>query len=190
MILKLFTFFIIPVYTILLAIQDDLFDSNLSVIGSYMNHRDGFMLWGFMIIAYFYLMLTNIIENYKLKLTKLNRRLVITACILLLLSLTTPFVPDESLFKANLHFILAFSSTICLFLVILLITWELKKRDSKAYGDYFIYVIAIVTVSAVMFVLVGIVSGFLEIFITITTTILSYHLFIKSQIVASKPDKK
>lgn len=181
MLLKLFTYLIIPIYTILLALQDDLFDSNLSVIGGYLKHRDGFMLWGFMIIAYFYLVLTKIIENYKLKHEKLNRSLVIIASILLLISLAIPYIPSQSLLKASLHVIFAFTSTVCLFLVFLLITWELRKRDKKAYGDYFIYIIAISILSAVLILLVGIISGFLEIFITITTTLLAYSLLNKSK---------
>lgn len=183
--LDLFSYFIIPVYTILLARQDSLFDSNLSTISSDIAHKDAFMLWAFMIVAFIYLVLSKVISNHKLRYKKLDNILVVTSCVLLLLSATTPFLPDIYPVKADLHVVFAFTSSVVLLLAFLLITWELRSLDRKQYNIYFILVILIGLVSSILFVSFGMVTGFLEVFITITGTVMAKTLYERSKKVAS-----
>ncbi|MFQ9510160.1 MAG: hypothetical protein ACLRZ7_04420 [Lachnospiraceae bacterium] len=182
MLINLFSYLIIPIYTIALAVQDDLFESNLSVISSSVEHKDAFMLWGFMIVAYIYLVLTKVIQNFKLKFKKIDYTLITSSCVLLLLSFTTPYSPEESAIKANMHIAFAFSSTLLLLLGFLFITWELQKNNFKKYKRHFICAIIIDVISAILFLGVGIVSGFLEVFITISSTLLAKSLLSQSQL--------
>lgn len=179
--LELFSYFIIPVYTILLARQDSLFDANLSIISSDIAHKDAFTLWAFMIVAFTYLVLSKVISNHKLRYSKFDNFLVITSCVLLLLSATTPYLPDVNPVKAELHVVFAFTSTVVLFLAFLMITWELRKLDKKQYNIFFILVIIIGIISSFLFIYFGMVTGFLEIFITITATIMAKTLYVRSK---------
>nr|WP_294490184.1 hypothetical protein [uncultured Anaerosporobacter sp.] len=179
--LDMFSYFIIPVYTILLARQDSLFDANLSIISSDIAHKDAFMLWAFMIVAFIYLVLSRVISNHKLRYKKLDNILVVVSCVLLLLSATTPFLPDIYPVKAELHVVFAFTSTVVLLLAFLLITWELHSLDKKQYNIFFILIIIIGLISFFLFIYFGMVTGFLEVFITITGTIMAKTLYDRSK---------
>lgn len=179
--LDIFSYFVIPVYTILLARQDSLFDSNLSLISSAVEHKNAFMLWVFMIVIFIYLVLSKVISNYKLRHTKLDHALVITSCVLLLLSGATPYLPDINPIKAKVHVVFAFTSTVVLLLVFLAITLELRKVDKKQYNIFFILVVVIGIISVILFIYFGMVTGFLEAFITITATLLAKTLYDRSK---------
>lgn len=182
--LDIFSYFIIPVYTLLLARQDGFFDANLSTISSDIAHKDAFMLWAFMIVAFIYLVLSKVISNHKLRYKKLDNILVIVSCVLLLLSATTPYHPDIYPVKAELHVVFAFTSTVVLFVTFLLITWELRSFDKKQYNIFFLLVIIIGLISFFLFIYFGMVTGFLEVFITITGTIMAKTLYDRSKKVA------
>lgn len=179
--LDIFSYFIIPVYTILLARQDSFFDANLSIISSDIAHKDAFMLWTFMIVAFIYLVLSKVISNHKLRYRKVDNILVVVSCILLLLSATTPYHPDIYPVKAELHVVFAFTSTVVLLLAFLLITWELRNLDKKQYNIFFISVIIIGFISFFLFIYFGMVTSFLEVFITITGTLMAKTLYDRSK---------
>lgn len=175
--LDIFTYFVIPVYTILLARQDSLFEANLSLISSDIEHKTAFMIWTFMIVIFIFFVLSKVISNYKLRYGKLDRFLVITSCVLLLLSATTPYLPKINPIKAKLHIIFAFTSTVVLLLVFLSITLELRKLDKEQYNIFFILVIIIGLISSALFIYFGMVTGFLEAFITISGTLMAKSLY-------------
>lgn len=179
--LDIFSYFIIPVYTLLLARQDSLFDANLSTISSDIAYKDAFMLWAFMIVAFIYLVLSKVISNHMLRYKKLDNILVVVSCALLLLSATTPYHPDIYPAKAELHVVFAFTSTVVLLLAFLLITWELRSLDKKQYNIFFISVIIIGFISFFLFIYFGMVTGFLEAFITITGTLMAKTLYDRSK---------
>lgn len=179
--LDIFSYFIIPVYTILLARQDSFFDANLSIISSDIAHKDAFMLWTFMIVAFIYLILSKVISNHKLRYRKVDNILVVVSCVLLLLSATTPYHPDLNPVKAEIHVVFAFTSTVVLLLAFLLITWELRSLDKKQYNIFFISVIIIGFISFFLFIYFGMVTSFLEVFITITGTLMAKTLYDRSK---------
>ena len=176
MLLRIFSYFIIPVYTIYLALQDSLFESNLSVISSNPQHKDDFMLWSIMVVLFLYLVLTKVIKNNQLRYSKLDRFFVYGSCLLLLLAAVTPYVPTNDPVKAKWHIIFAFSSTVFLFFSFLSIILELYQQDAKQYKKHLISIVVIVLISILLLVLIGIVSGFLEVIITISTALLAKSL--------------
>jgi hypothetical protein len=179
--LDIFSYFVIPVYTILLARQDSLFEANLSLISSDIQHKNAFILWAFMIVTFIYLVLSKVISNYKLRHAKLDHALVITSCTLLLLATITPYLPDKDPIRAKLHVGFAFTSTVVLLLAFLAITLELRALDKKQYNIFFILVIVIGVVSSFLFIYFGMVTGFLEAFITITGTLMAKTLYDRSK---------
>lgn len=181
MLLRIFAYVIIPLYTILLALQDDLFESNLSVISSAPEHKYAFMFWAFMVVTFLYLVVTKVIDNNHLRYHKLDRFLLVSCCVLLLLAATTPYAPTNDPLKAELHIVFAFSSTIFLLLSFLVIILELYRHNPKQYKKHLLYTIFIALVSIFLFVSIGVVSGLLEIIITIAATLLSKSLLVESE---------
>ena len=90
---------------------------------------------------------------------------------------TTPYLPEELPFKAFLHIVFAMAAALCLCLYLFLAAWRLRKEDRTA-GLVTLWCLAgILLVSAVLLILVGIVSSALEIFFTFSTVFLSRYLY-------------
>lgn len=181
MLLRIFSYFIIPVYTIFLALQDSLFESNLSVISSNPQHKNDFMLWCIMVVLFLSVVLTKVIKNNQLRHSKLDYFFVYSSCLLLLLAAITPYVPSNDPVKAKWHIIFAFSSTVFVLFSFLTITLELYQRNAKQYKKHLICIIAISLISILLLVSIGIVSSFLEIVITISSALLAKSLLVQSQ---------
>ena len=179
--LNIFSYFILPAYTILLALEDSLFEANLSVISSTLEHKDAFMFWAFMIVAFIYLVLHKVIEGYHLEHARLASILVTTTCVLLILAATTPYLPEEDSMRANLHVLFAFTSSITLLASFLSIIVELRRRDKKEYNKYFVTIIVIGVLSSILVILFGMVTGFLEIFVTLSGIFMAKALYERSQ---------
>lgn len=175
MFLNLAAFFIIPVYTILFVRNFNLFSLNFSVIGNMLGRRRAFCLWGVMTGWYFYSVLSPV--SVRLKLSRGVRYLVHTALLLLFCAITTPYLPEEFPLKAILHIVFAMAAALCLCLYLFFAAWRLRKED-RAAGQITLWCLAgILTVSAALLVLVGIVSSALEIFFTFSTIFLSRYLY-------------
>lgn len=177
MLLRLFAYVIIPVYTIYLALQGSLLESNLSVICSDVAFKKHFIIWTLMIITFIYFVLTAIIKKYQLLFQKTMYGIIISSCILFFLSSITPYLPTLYPDKAKYHVFFAFSATVLLLLSFLLITWQLKRIDNRKYHRYFLYCIVIDAISFFMFTSIGIISGLLELFITISCACLAARIF-------------
>ena len=166
MILNLAAFFIIPGYTLLFIRNFNLFSLNFSVIGNMLGRKRGFCLWGMMSRV-----------SAHLKLSRGVRYLVHTALFLLFCAVTTPYLPEELPFKAFLHIVFAMAAALCLCLYLFLTAWRLRKEDRTA-GLVTLWCLAgILLMSAVLLILVGIVSSALEIFFTFSTVFLSRYLY-------------
>ena len=175
MILNLAAFFIIPGYTLLFIRNFNLFSLNFSVIGNMLGRKRGFCLWGMMTGWYFFWVLSRVSAH--LKLSRGVRYLVHTALFLLFCAVTTPYLPEELPFKAFLHIVFSMAAALCLCLYLFLAAWRLRKEDRTA-GLVTLWCLAgILLVSAVLLILVGIVSSALEIFFTFSTVFLSRNLY-------------
>lgn len=165
---------IIPLYTILFTRGYNWFTTNLSVIANFFDKKKAFFLWGMLVGGYYYMI------HRKVK-TLSNpgpvcSKLIPSALILLFCSITTPYLPDEMPFKAFLHIVFAFISTVLLFLYLLCVIIKQYKADPEHYLSFLIALIAVILISIILLVSVGIISSALEIFITMTTVILSDRL--------------
>lgn len=163
------TFFIIPLYTLFLASYDSLISSNLSVVANYFGKQNAFTLWGLMIIFYFHAYFQKITANCGLHSPAL-RRMVNLACILLLMGITTPYLPEQLPLKSKLHVVFAFMASLCLLASLYMLTIQIGKIFPKLYHHYLCLLITLTVLCGILLLLIGIVSSLLEILFTISTS--------------------
>lgn len=173
------TYILIPVYTIFFVQDSNWFTTNFSVIGSSLEKQEEFVLWGLVVGIYFYWHLRKIIRE----MTPAPRGmwLIPLSFTLLTFAITTPYLPKQFPLKAFLHVIFAFTAAVCLILCIFLVLWKLTQNDPQQYRPYLWNLYGIITISALLLILAGIVSSALEIFYTISTTILVRRMYISTK---------
>ncbi|MDK2965852.1 hypothetical protein [Lacrimispora sp.] len=173
--LTITAYFIIPVYTILFAWGTNWFTLNFSILGSLADRKNLFLLWGIIVGTYFYYVLKRIIRT--LPRNKKEKAFTTLALMLLALAVTTPYLPDTQPFHAVLHVVLSFAASISLLLSLFLMIWKLYCMNRTAYRLYFVSLLLITAVCAVLFFLTGIVSTALEIFFVLSSTFLLRRLY-------------
>lgn len=173
--LTITAYFIIPVYTILFAWGTNWFTLNFSILGSLADRKNLFLLWGIIVGTYFYYVLKRIIRT--LPRNKKEKAFTTLALMLLALAVTTPYLPDTRPFHAVLHVVLSFAASISLLLSLFLVIWKLYCMNRTAYRLYFVSLLLITAVCAVLFFLTGIVSTALEIFFVLSSTFLLRRLY-------------
>lgn len=186
MTMNVLAYFLIPIYTVLFTRGYGWFTTNFSVIGNIMDKKLAFLTWGLMVGLYFYLVYRSIAKYMALH--SLTARLIPGALLLLFFAITTPYLPDEMPFKSFLHIVFAFVSTVLLLAFLLSVCWQQYRADPGAYRPYLAALAVIAVVSAGLLALAGIVSSALEIFITVTTVLLSRRL--TRRLAASAPRKE
>lgn len=174
MFLNFIAYFLIPVYTIWFVEGTNWFDTNFSVLGNMIGRSEEFVLWGLIVGIYFFFCLRSIVAHMPSK--PRGNFLILTSLILLIFALTTPYLPEQLPLKSFLHIVFAFISSVCLMLCLYLIVWQLYQTNKVLYRPYLIALIIITLFSAFLLALVGIISSALEIFFTITSTILVRQL--------------
>lgn len=174
MFLSLLAYVIIPIYTLFFVQGSNWFTTNFSVIGNTLERREEFVLWGLIVGAYFFWCLYTITKRMPRK--PRGTFLLPLAVVLLTFALTTPYLPEKFPFQSLLHVVFAFVAAICLMVCLCLIVWRLYEREPKVYGRYLAALLAIALFSGILLVVAGIVSSALELFFTISTTILTRRL--------------
>lgn len=173
MLLNILAIIIIPLYTILFTHGYGWFTTNFSVIGN-IDKKLAFLVWGILVGWYFWLIDRKLRETVSMN--AVCRRLIPAALILLFCAITTPYLPELLPFKAFLHIVFAFMAAVLLLVYLLLVILEQYRRDSRRYRPYLIGLGLITAGSAVLLILVGIVSSALEIFVTLTTVLMALRL--------------
>lgn len=172
---ELIAYLIIPTYTIFFAADSNWFTSNFSVLGNQTGWEMCFTLWGLLVGTYFFWCLRKIVHS--MPKSPRGTWLIHTALLLLTFAITTPYLPNTLPRQAFLHVIFAFFSSVCLILVLFLILWKLRQKDSQTYLPFLFGLAAITCISLFLILLVGIISSALEIFFTITVSILVCRLY-------------
>lgn len=187
MLLSCIAYAVIPVYTLLFVSGTNWFTSNLSVIGSLPTRRAAFFLLGVIIGLYYYEALKKLLVYLPHPI--LEHRLLVTALLLLLLAVTTPYLPESVPLQAFLHVVFAFVSSVLLALCLYLILWRLSalSPDARQFLRPFrLSMVAITLVSGLLLILAGIISSALEVFFIIATTILVQRLYTLSSCIFSR----
>lgn len=173
--LTITAYFIIPIYTILFAWGTDWFSLNFSVLGNISSRKNLFLLWGIIIGTYFYYILKRIISG--LPRNRKETVMSITALLLLVLAVITPYLPDSQPLHAVFHVILSFLASISLLICLYMIVWKLYCMNQDVYRPYLHCLMVITVFSAFLFFLTGIVSTVLEIFFILSCTFLLQRLY-------------
>lgn len=178
--LDFFACFFIPAYTLLFAGSVEWFGTNFSVLAvAGQDHYRGFFLWGVLAGGYFLVMLLHI----GLTLPRRQDRLVVwgltvagVAC--LGYALVIPYLPDDSPKYAQLHVLLAFAACVLLMAALLWVILYARRVDGVAYAPLLWAWGGIAAGCGVLFLLAGMVSSALEVFFTISATLLTRKLWL------------
>ncbi len=187
MLLSCIAYAVIPIYTLLFVKGTNWFTSNLSVIGSRPTRRTAFFLLGVIMGIYYYEVLKKLLVYLPRHIWE--NRLLASALLLLLLAVTTPYLPDSVPVQAFLHVVFAFLSSVFLALCLFLVLWRLSALSPSAryfLRPYRISMVGITVISAVLLAVAGIISTALEIFFIIATTILVQKLYVLSSCIFSR----
>lgn len=174
MTIKILAYLIIPAYTIAFTSGYNWFTTNFSVIGNILDKKLAFLVWGITVGLYFYLIYRQL--KPLVRLNPLFSHLIPAALGLLFCAITTPYLPDEMPLKSFLHIVFAFVSTVLLLVYLAAVVWTRCRMLAGPYRLYLAGLAAIVAVSAILLAMAGIVSSALEIFVTLTTVIMSQRL--------------
>lgn len=174
MLQNVLAYVIIPLYTVLFARNTDLFTTNFSVIGSIDGRQNAFFFWGVLVGWYFFRELKGILPFVPN--SAREHRITITACVLLALAVSTPYLPDRLPFQAAFHVVCAFSSSVLLLGCMYSLILKLYRRDRTGYRPYLTGISLTAGLSAALLFAAGIVSSALEIFFTISCTLLIRRL--------------
>jgi hypothetical protein len=168
-------YFIIPIYTILFTRKIHWFPLNFSILGDLSSRKNLFLLWGVIVGTYFYCVLKRIIDG----LPRNRKETVTSAAALLLLALAAvmPYLPGSPPVYEALHIMLSFLASLSLLACLYMIFWKLYCMNRAVYRPYLHGLLAVTGLSALLFFLAGIVSTVLEIFFTISCTILIERLY-------------
>lgn len=160
----LFTLYLIPGTTVLLASLDSWTGANLSVLGNRAGNKALFALWGFATGIYYcvYIRYLFYIGRYR---NAAGRALVYTAAACLLTAVMIPYMPEQYPVKADLHVLLAFFSPVILGAGIIGFLRFLSSRDREKYRGAW-RILWIMAACALLFLLeAGVITSLLEIFL-------------------------
>lgn len=166
--------FIIPAYTLLFACGAPWLTTNFSVLGSFADGRLAFLIWGVLMGCYFQTALARVLP--RLQGGRWATRGKDTALILLALSVLTPYLPQQTPFRSFLHVVFAAASSVLLLLVLLVLTVGWYRRVGRPALPYLLWVVGTCLVSLALLAWAGIVSSALEVFLTVSLTLLVWRL--------------
>lgn len=175
--------FLIPCYTLLFAGSMQWFSSNFSVIAvTGADHYRGFVYWGFLAGGYFLVMLILLGG----RLPQWQARLgvfLLTVCAILSLgyAIAIPYLPAYFPKYAALHVLLAALACVLLMAALLLCLLVFRRGDHRRWNPPLWAWLGIVAGSAILFLMAGIVSTALEVFFTISVTLLARDLWLRVQ---------
>lgn len=163
----IFSIYIIPIFTIVLACTDGWVTSNLSVIAYSNNKQVAFLVWGLLSAWYFNSYLWYQFRNVNYR-GKVGIAFLQAATLSLIFAVSIPYMPDKFPQKAMFHIIFAFCSPLLLLVSIVCFQIYLERLNKAIFKPARIELIIIVVVAFIILMLVGFVSSLLEIFISIS----------------------
>ena len=162
----LFTIYLVPGATVLLASLDSWTATNLSVLGNTSGNKLLFTLWGFITGIYYciYILYLFHIGRYR---NMAGKCFVYTAAAFLLTAVMIPYTPQQYPIKAHLHVLLAFLSPILLTLGIVCFLRFLSSRDRPRYRRAWNIMWILAACSLVLILMAGFITSFLEVFLVV-----------------------
>lgn len=162
----IFTIYIVPGATVLLASLDSWTDTNLSVLGNSSGHKLIFAAWGFITGIYYCIYILHLFHIGRYR-NMAGKSLVYTAAAFLLTAVIIPYTPEKYPLKAHLHVLLAFLSPILLTLGIVSFLRFLSSRDRPRFKRAWNIMWILAGCSFTLLLRAGFITSFLEVFVVV-----------------------
>lgn len=175
MLLTFIACILIPACTVWFTLGSNWLTTNFSVLGNRPGSQLPFLIWGLLIGLYFFCCLRRIAA--RMPAPPKCAWTIRAAFLLLLLALTTPYLPDVLPLQAMLHTMFALSAAVLLALTLLL---TLLKLETFYPGRFRIYLWGMTGIAAGclwLFLVSGIVCSAMEIFVTLCSDLMVYRLY-------------
>ena len=172
--------FLIPAYTLLFAGSVRWFGTNFSVIAvTGPDHYRGFVYWGILAGSYFFVMLSRLAFVLPRRRERAAVRLL-TVCAVLSLAyaVAIPYLPAYFPKYAALHVLLAAGACVLLMLALLTVLLALRRTDPVRWRRPLRGWLLIVAGSALLFLIPRMVSTALEVFFTISASLLARRVWL------------
>lgn len=170
---------VIPAYTLIFVRNSDWLASNLSVIGSWPGRRVAFFFLGLLVGTYYLVILRRLLSRLPRHMTE--SLLLWTAFALLMLAVSTPYLPETVPFQAFLHVVFAFTSSILLALCLWLTFRHLSGLSPELMEFLRPYRMSMAVIGAVctaLLLIAGIISTAMELYFLVTTIVLVQKAYI------------
>lgn len=173
--------FLIPAYTLLFAGSVKWFYSNFSVIAvTGEDHYRGFVCWGLLAGGYFLVLLTRLAGLLPRPWERAGVLALTTLAVLSLgYALAIPYLPAYFPQYAALHVLLAALACVLVMGALLVILLSLRREMPERWRKLLRAWWGIVAGSGLLFLLAGMVSTALEVFFTISTTLLTRSIYLR-----------
>lgn len=181
--LNLVSCFLIPCYTLLFAGSIQWFSTNFSVIAvTGEDHYRGFVYWGLLAGAYFLVMLVLLAKRLPQPWARVGVfGLTVGGVLCLGYAVTIPYLPDSFPKYAALHVLLAALACALLMAALLLCLLVFRRENRRRWNPPLWAWLAIVGISAILFGIPQMVSTALEVFFTISATLLVRDMWLRAQ---------
>lgn len=184
LLLDFWTCFLIPGYTLLFAGSVQWFSTNFSVLAvTGPAHYRGFLVWGLLAGSCFLVLLwqltRTVVERW---LRILLYSITLLAALCLCLGLPLPYVPEFLPGIARLHTLLVLSACVLLMGALLILLLRFVREDRARWWPVLKGWLAIAAVSGVLFVLAGIITTALEVFFTLSATLLIRKMWLRRRV--------
>ncbi|MDF9823789.1 hypothetical protein M2475_000194 [Breznakia sp. PF5-3] len=172
--LFLFAFIILPIFSILLGVQESIFYENLTYIGNQPQYRLLFQIWGITIsLDYFFSF------YYLTKKTKVyGKRLLPIAAVLSFISILSFFIPYNAHqpLLSNLHVYTSLSSSLLTICLIFYYVHLFQFDEPAYYQKCFRCIIAFMIICVTLLLILGDISGILELVMTLFLSVFLYYM--------------
>ena len=156
--LGIFAVIIIPFYTIIFALNDDIFNSSLSIIGNSLGKKAQLIIWCISLALFFFCFLGYLFKLTNMKNKRINRMLIATGFLLILTGFT-PFLPEIYPILAEFHNYFAVGSVILTLITLYCYVFTLRDIDKPLYRKALFGIIIVTFLNALVFYLVGMCSA-------------------------------
>ena len=181
--LDLFACFLIPAYTLLFAGSVEWFGTNFSVIAvTGPDHYRGFVYWGILAGSYFFVILSRLAFGLPRRwMRTVVRLLAVCAVLALAYAIAIPYLPEYFPKYAALHVLLAAGACVLLMIDLQFIILVMRRRDPDRWAGPLRACWAMAAGCAVLFAIPRMVSTALEVFFTLSATLLARRVFLLQQ---------
>lgn len=178
--LDLFACFLIPGYTLLFAGSVQWFGTNFSVIAvTGPDHYRGFVYWGILAGGYFFILLNRLATRLpKLWMRALARLLAVCAVLSLAYAVAIPYLPEYFPRYAALHVLLAAGACVLLMVDLQFLILIFRRQTPDRWTGVIRFYWLIVLGCAILFLIPRMVSTALEVFFTISATLLTRRVWL------------